>query len=107
MNNSLLEAQVGGNATAGPLPAVPGAFVPEGRLATLLPGTDAVRQAIPLATGQAPRPRCVPDAAWAPGEQSARRQDSTAKYFTAKYIYMTHIAAGGGDSGSHPAWDPV
>lgn len=103
MNNSLLEAQVGGNATAGPLPAVPGAFVPDGLPATLLPGTDAVRQAIPLATGQAPRPRCVPDAAWALGEQSARRQDSTAMY-----IYMTHVAAlGGDDSGSHPAWDPV
>lgn len=103
MNNSLLEAQVGGNATAGPLFAVPGARLPDGLLATLLLGTDAVRQAIPLAAGQAPRPRCVPDAAWALGEQSARRQDSAAKY-----IYMTPIAAlGGDDSGSHPAWDPV
>jgi hypothetical protein len=103
VNNSLLEAQVGGNAIAGPLFAVPGAHLPDGLLATLLPGADVVRQAIPLATGQAPRPRCVPDAAWALGEQSARRQDSTAKY-----IYMTPVAAlGGDDSGSHPAWDPV
>ena len=104
MINSLLKGQVGGNATAGPLFAAPGAvLLPEGLLATLLHGTDAVRQAIPLAAGQAPRPRCVPDAAWALGEQSARRQDSTAKY-----IYMTPIAAlGGDDSGSHPAWDPV
>ncbi|MBO0810296.1 MAG: hypothetical protein J2P32_18545 [Actinobacteria bacterium] len=102
MNNSLLEAQVGGNAPAGPLFAVPGAHLPDGLLATLLPGTD-VRQAIPLAAGQAPRSRCVPDAAWALGDKSARRQDSTAKY-----IYMTPVAAlGGDDSGSHPAWDPV
>lgn len=103
MNNSLLETPIGGNAPAGPLFAVPGAVSPEGLLATLLPGADAVRQAIPLAAVPAPRPRCVPDAAWALGEQSARRQDSTAKY-----IYMTHVAAFGGDaSGSHPAWDPV
>lgn len=103
MNNSVLEVPIGGNAPAGPLSAAPGADSPDGLLATLLLGTDAVRQAIPLAAVAAPRPRCVPDAAWALGEQSARRQDSTAKY-----IYMTHLAAFGGDgSGSHPAWDPV